>query len=111
MQPLLEVKGLKKTYSNFKLDGVSFSIYEDCITGFIGANGAGKTTTIRSILNLISCEAGSIKFKGKDTKKAEKSLEQAYGEDTQGAEATRTPRKTLFFFGANCGRRELSGGL
>ena len=29
MQPLLEVKGLKKTYSNFKLDGVSFSIYED----------------------------------------------------------------------------------
>ena len=79
MQPLLEVKGLKKTYSNFKLDGVSFSIYEDCITGFIGANGAGKTTTIRSILNLISCEAGSIKFKGKDTKKAEKTFKDSIG--------------------------------
>ena len=79
MQRLLEVKGLKKTYSNFKLDGVSFSIYEDCITGFIGANGAGKTTTIRSILNLISCEAGSIKFKGKDTKKAEKTFKDSIG--------------------------------
>lgn len=46
MQPLLEVEGLKKTYPSFQLNGVSFSIYEDCITGFIGANGAGKTTTI-----------------------------------------------------------------
>ena len=66
MQPLLEVEGLKKTYPGFQLNGVSFSIYEDCITGFIGANGAGKTTTIRSILHLISHEAGTIKFKGKE---------------------------------------------
>ena len=79
MQPLLVVDGLKKTYPNFKLNEVSFAVYEDCITGFIGANGAGKTTTIRSILNLISCEAGSIKFKGKDTKKTEKAFKDSIG--------------------------------
>jgi len=79
MQPLLEVEGLTKTYPNFQLDGVSFSIYEDCITGFIGANGAGKTTTIRSILQLISHEAGTIKFKGKDISKTEKSFKDAIG--------------------------------
>lgn len=79
MQPLLIVDGLKKTYPNFMLNEVSFAVYEDCITGFIGANGAGKTTTIRSILNLISCEAGSIKFKGKDTKKAEKTFKDSIG--------------------------------
>lgn len=79
MQPLLVVDGLKKTYPNFKLNEVSFAVYEDCITGFIGANGAGKTTTIRSILNLISCEAGSIKFKGKDTKKIEKTFKDSIG--------------------------------
>lgn len=38
MQPLLEVEGLTKTYPGFQLNEVSFSIYEDCITGFIGAN-------------------------------------------------------------------------
>ena len=79
MQPLLVVDGLKKTYPNFKLNEVSFAVYEDCITGFIGANGAGKTTTIRSILNLISCDAGSIKFKGKDTKKTEKAFKDSIG--------------------------------
>ena len=79
MQPLLVVDGLKKTYPNFKLNEVSFAVYEDCITGFIGANGAGKTTTIRSILSLISCEAGSIKFKGKDTKKTEKTFKDSIG--------------------------------
>lgn len=79
MQPILEVEGLTKTYPNFQLDDVSFSIYEDCITGFIGANGAGKTTTIRSILRLISHEAGTIKFKGKDISKTEKSFKDAIG--------------------------------
>ena len=47
--------------------------------GFIGANGAGKTTTIRSILHLISHEAGTIKFKGKDISKTEKSFKDSIG--------------------------------
>ena len=79
MRPLLEVEGLKKTYPGFQLGGVSFSVYEDCITGFIGANGAGKTTTIRAILHLISYEAGTIKFKGKDISKIEKIFKDSIG--------------------------------
>lgn len=39
MAAILEVSGLKKTYKNFELKNVSFSIHEDCITGFIGVNG------------------------------------------------------------------------
>ena len=53
MAAILEVSGLKKTYKNFELKNVSFSIHEDCITGFIGVNGAGKTTTINALLNLL----------------------------------------------------------
>ena len=42
MAAILEVSGLKKTYKNFELKNVSFSIHEDCITGFIGVNGFFK---------------------------------------------------------------------
>ena len=38
MQPLLVVDGLKKTYPNFKLNEVSFAVYEDCINAKIYCN-------------------------------------------------------------------------
>ena len=46
------LKNIRKEYSAFTLDGVSFPVKEGFITGFIGPNGSGKTTTIRAILNL-----------------------------------------------------------
>ena len=49
MASILEVSGLRKSYGNFELNDISFTIQEDCITGFIGANGAGKSTTIYSL--------------------------------------------------------------
>ena len=52
MKDILRVKNLNKSYKNFSLTDVSFSLSEGCITGFIGINGAGKTTTLRTILNL-----------------------------------------------------------
>ena len=66
MASILEVSGLRKSYGNFELNDISFTIQEDCITGFIGANGAGKSTTIYSLLNLVRREAGTITFRGKD---------------------------------------------
>ncbi len=40
MASILEVSGLRKSYGNFELKDISFTIQEDCITGFIGAKGA-----------------------------------------------------------------------
>lgn len=79
MSNILEVSGLKKSYKDFKLSDVSFSLQEDCITGFIGVNGAGKTTTLRAILNLISKESGTIKVLGKDIQTNEKELKNRIG--------------------------------
>lgn len=79
MNNILEVSELKKTYKDFKLRDVSFSLPEDCITGFIGVNGAGKTTTLRAILNLISKESGTIKIFGKDMQTNEKELKNRIG--------------------------------
>ncbi|MEJ9209848.1 ATP-binding cassette domain-containing protein, partial [Paenibacillus larvae] len=52
MNPILEAKGLHKTFDHFCLNDVTFSLKEGCITGFIGINGSGKTTTIKAILGL-----------------------------------------------------------
>ncbi len=46
MNNALEVRNLHKTYSDFTLDSVSFSLPAGYIMGFVGQNGAGKTTTI-----------------------------------------------------------------
>lgn len=65
MSNVLEVSGLNKSYGDFALNDVSFSLQEECITGFIGINGAGKTTTIKSILSLVMKDTGTVKFFGK----------------------------------------------
>ncbi|PAQ15404.1 sodium ABC transporter ATP-binding protein [Bacillaceae bacterium SAOS 7] len=64
MNTILEVSNLNKAYPDFSLSDVSFSIFEDCITGFIGTNGSGKTTTLRTILGLTKKDAGEIKLFG-----------------------------------------------
>lgn len=69
MDDILKVTGLNKSYDNFSLKDVSFTLPEGCITGFIGVNGAGKTTTLRSILGLTSRISGHINFLGMDIEK------------------------------------------
>lgn len=38
----LTISGLTKTYKDFILDGISFSVPSGSIVGLIGENGAGK---------------------------------------------------------------------
>lgn len=61
---IVRVNGLRKSYSSFELDNVSFSLEEGRITGFIGRNGAGKTTTIKAMLNLVHPDGGEIEYFG-----------------------------------------------
>ncbi|MGE8205579.1 ABC transporter ATP-binding protein [Heyndrickxia sp. NPDC080065] len=79
METLLEVKNLNKTFKNFKLDNVSFTLEEGCITGFIGVNGAGKTTTIKAILSLILKDSGYINFLGENIDKKEGAFKDRIG--------------------------------
>ena len=68
MNNILEVNNLVKKYDTFSLKDVSFCVPSGLIMGFIGPNGAGKTTTIKSILNMIAPNAGTIKLFGMDNK-------------------------------------------
>ena len=66
MEYILEVNGLAKSYPAFELKPIHFHIKAGEVMGFIGRNGAGKTTTLKSILNLVHPDAGSVRILGMD---------------------------------------------
>ena len=68
MNNSVEISGLVKKYDTFSLKDVSFNVPTGLIMGFIGPNGAGKTTTIKSILNMVTPGAGTIKLFGMESK-------------------------------------------
>lgn len=67
MENILEISGLCKSYNDFALKNISFSIPRGYIMGFVGQNGSGKTTTIRSILNMANIDSGKISVFGLDS--------------------------------------------
>lgn len=71
-----EINGITKKYDGFTLDNVSITLPRGSIMGFIGQNGAGKTTTIKSMLNIIKPDSGSIKLLGMDNIKDETAVKE-----------------------------------
>ena len=61
---LIEIKGLCKNFDKFKLQNVDITLEEGFIMGFIGRNGAGKSTTLKTSLNLMNNDGGSVKLCG-----------------------------------------------
>lgn len=64
---LLVASGLVKSYSGRRVvDGVGFHVDAGEIVGLLGRNGAGKTTSFRMVIGMISPEAGSVVFDGRE---------------------------------------------
>ena len=58
---ILSIDGVKKDFGSKRvLRGISFTVGEQSIFGFIGRNGAGKTTTMKIILGLLAADSGSV---------------------------------------------------
>lgn len=76
---MLDIDNLCKTYPGFSLDHVSFHLPKGYIMGFIGINGAGKTTTIKSILNIVQPDSGTVRVFGKNMTGNEVELKQHIG--------------------------------
>lgn len=84
MEPLLEVKNLKKyfpvqsgIFGNTKdfvkaVDDVSFNIYKGETLGLVGESGCGKSTTGRMLVNLSTPTSGEVIFQGRDIAKLSK---------------------------------------
>ena len=76
---ILRIEGLCKSYPEFQLKNVSFSMQEGSVMGFIGRNGAGKTTTLKSLLHLVHPDAGKIELLGLDMARDEHAIRQQIG--------------------------------
>ena len=74
MAGIVEIENLVKDYEvGFlrkrrvrALDGLSLTINQGEIFGFLGANGAGKTTTLKLLMRLIFPTAGTARILGRD---------------------------------------------
>ena len=65
MGNVLEITGLKKHFGSKQvLSGVTLSVPENCVFGFVGRNGAGKTTTMKSVIGLLKPDGGEISVCG-----------------------------------------------
>ena len=72
----LELKNVCKSFRDFTLNNISFTLPQGYIMGLVGPNGAGKTTTIQLILNMLEKDAGKILAFGKDNVVSEKEIKQ-----------------------------------
>jgi ABC-2 type transport system ATP-binding protein len=62
---VLEIKKLTKSFGDKAvLRGLSLSVPEHSVFGFIGRNGAGKTTTMKAVLGLLRPDGGEIFVEG-----------------------------------------------
>jgi ABC-type lipoprotein export system ATPase subunit len=72
--PIVEVKGLYKTYSETAvpvqaLRGVGLTVKRGEMVAIMGASGSGKTTLLNMIGLLDSADKGSVHFRGEDVTK------------------------------------------
>lgn len=80
MNNAIEINHLIKKYdSKFQLGEINLEMPSGTIIGLIGENGAGKTTLIKSILNILHIDKGSIKIFDKDYQKEENFIKEDIG--------------------------------
>ncbi len=68
MQPIISIRGLRKTYSSgFQaLKGVDLDIRKGEIFALLGPNGAGKTTLISIVCGIVTASEGTVTAAGHD---------------------------------------------
>ncbi|WP_424933327.1 ABC transporter ATP-binding protein [Amaricoccus macauensis] len=66
-QPLLDIRGLSKSYLAFKaLDAVNLTVLPGETVAIVGESGSGKSTLAKTLLRLVEPSGGQAIFEGRD---------------------------------------------
>ncbi|MFD0710241.1 ribose ABC transporter ATP-binding protein RbsA [Photorhabdus akhurstii] len=67
MQPVLELKGISKSFPGVKaLSGAALRVYSGKVMALVGENGAGKSTMIKVLTGIYTRDTGTVYYLGKE---------------------------------------------
>lgn len=70
---MIQIEKVTRRFGDFTaVDGVSFTVRDGLMTGFVGGNGAGKTTTMRMIMGLLAIHEGRVLWDGREISAADR---------------------------------------
>jgi len=76
----VELESVTHRYGKVQaLDGLSLTVRQGEMFGFLGRNGAGKTTTLKLLMGLLRPDSGNIAVLGRSVKRMPSSLKQRIG--------------------------------
>jgi ABC-2 type transport system ATP-binding protein len=91
--------GVVKRFGDFTaVDGLSFSVPDGGVFGFLGGNGAGKTTSVRMMLDILRPDSGHIEILGRTPSRANAPYVGFLPEE-RGLYRLMTVRDTVVYFG------------
>jgi ABC-2 type transport system ATP-binding protein len=104
MTAAIELSQVSKRFGDtLAVDGLTLSVPEGSIYGFIGPNGSGKTTTLRMIMHILLPDEGRIAVLGSNATEAARDRI-GYLPEERGLYKRMTVRRLLRYYGRLKGR-------
>lgn len=99
MASAIEISNVTKRFgTQIAVNGVSLTVPEGSIYGFIGPNGSGKTTTIRMIMNILLPDSGEVTVFGRHSSSTARD-DVGYLPEERGLYKRMTVRRLLRYYG------------
>lgn len=103
--PVVEIKGLKKTFRDFWLRpvaeavrGIDLTVEKGDVFGLLGPNGSGKSTTIKLLLGLLAPSGGTVRLFGQPPRSRAARARLGYLPELSYLHPFLTARETLLYY-------------
>jgi len=103
--PVVEIRGLRKTFRDFWLRpvaeavrGIDLTVEKGDVFGLLGPNGSGKSTTIKLLLGLLAPSGGTVRLFGRSPRSREARSRIGYLPELSYLHPFLTARETLQYY-------------